>query len=54
MATTRALPLAPTVAGNWTRGRPGFMVNYGQDMEWDFEDDLLYWAAFNADAFEAQ
>ncbi len=22
MAATRALPLAPTVAGNWTRGRP--------------------------------
>ncbi len=40
--------------GEFTTIWSGFTVNYGQDMEWDFEDDLLYWAAFNADAFEAQ
>ncbi len=32
----------------------GWQVNYGQDMEFDFEDNLLYWAAFNNTAFAAQ
>ena len=32
----------------------GFTVNYGQDVEFDHEDGLLYWAAFNADALQAQ
>ena len=28
----------------WTGG---FQINYGQDMEFDYEDNMIYWAAFN-------
>jgi hypothetical protein len=32
----------------------GFTVNYGQDLSVDREENVVYWAAYNADANEAQ